>query len=51
MILLDHRGCFEMARITEVKAVTRGGETVATPPEPDESAELGGENHDAGSAG
>lgn len=41
MILLDHRGCFEMARITEVKAVTRGGETVATPPEPDESAELG----------
>ena len=40
MILLAHRGCFEMARITEVKAVTQGKETAATPSSPGESAKL-----------
>jgi hypothetical protein len=40
MILLAHRGCFEMARITEVKAVTRGKESAAATPGPGESAEL-----------
>ena len=40
MILLAHRGCFEMARITEVKAVTRGKQSAAAPPDAGESAEL-----------